>query len=235
MADDDDLYFSFDEEEEEPAEAEVVEAEESRNRSFLIGAIILAAVFVVGIAAILLYFLFGRGPQQPAVSANELTNQANMTLFAITQTAAFEATPEPLATVTVEPQAEEEEASPAPTASPVPEEATEVVEEPTQAGTKVAEVTAMPGAAETARPTPLAEEPTAQATSGLIEVTPLGGEGTVTLEAATPVPGAAGTLIATATGLPETGFAGTVGLAGAGLLALVLVAIVVVVRRIRLQ
>ena len=89
MADNDNLYFSFDDEEDED-----VEAEESQNRAFLIGAIILAAVFVLGICAIVIFFvirpsnLLGGGG---GVSDIELTNSANMTLAAATQTAAFEA------------------------------------------------------------------------------------------------------------------------------------------------
>lgn len=91
MDDKDGLYFSFDEQEEQPAEKEV-KAEEGSNRTFLIGAIVLAAVFVLGICAVVAYLFFGRqltGGTAQQVSPNELTNNAAMTALAFTQTASF--------------------------------------------------------------------------------------------------------------------------------------------------
>src|SRR5688572_28464080 len=82
MMDDDNLYFSFDD---EPEADETPEAEEGQNRSFLVGIAVLAGVFVLGICAVLIY-LFVLRPDGTQVSDNELTNIANMTAFAITQT-----------------------------------------------------------------------------------------------------------------------------------------------------
>ncbi len=221
MADNDDLYFSFDEEEEEAGEAETVEVEEKQNRSFLIGAIILALVFLVGIALVAVFFLFLRQPPEPAVADIELTNQANMTLFAMTQAAALEETLLP----PIEEEPEEQGLS-----TPTPG-VDEPAEEP-EAGeaTEVAEVTSAPEEeGEPGAPTPLAEE-TAVPTSGIIEVTPLG-DGPAAPET-TP---AEGVIEPTQPALPDTGFAGTAGLAGAGLVALMLVAVVVAARRIRMR
>ncbi len=222
MADNDDLYFSFDEEEEEAGEAETVEVEEKQNRSFLIGAIILALVFLVGIALVAVFFLFLRQPPEPAVADIELTNQANMTLFAMTQAAALEETLSP----PIEEEPEEQGLS---TPTPGVDEPAEEPEAGEEA-TEVAEVTSAPEEeGEPGAPTPLAEE-TAVPTSGIIEVTPLG-DGPAAPET-TP---AEGVIEPTQPALPDTGFAGTAGLAGAGLVALMLVAVVVAARRIRMR
>jgi hypothetical protein len=74
-------------------------------------------------------------------------------------------------------------------------------------------------------------------------VTPLGGQPTPTRVAQTPGgPGATATGVggpvqptAVQTALPETGFEGGTGLAGAGALAALLVAVVVIARRLRLK
>jgi hypothetical protein len=117
------------------------------------------------------------------------------------------------------------------------------------AGTQIAQVT--PGTASPVTPTAgvsgLVTPTGIMLTSSIIEVTPLGGGATptriVSSLGGTVTPG--GTPVATGVGgpiqptvqstLPSTGFAGSAGLLGAGFLAIVLVAVVVVVRRIRLQ
>ncbi len=246
MDDQDNLYFSFEDEEE--AEA-TPEAEESQNRSFLIGAIVLAAVFVLGICAVLIYFLVIQPQQQAQVSEIELTNAANMTLAAATQTAQ-------VLTQMAPPAATE---GPAETPAPPAEEATptatsavqvtvvEGTEEEVTPGTEIAEVT--PGqatptplvAAGTGTPAAATLTPTVVTTSGIIEVTPLGGP------SPTPIVGATGPAGGTTPGvggpiqpspvptLPTTGFSSSAGLAGAGLLAMVLVVVAMVVRRLRLK
>jgi hypothetical protein len=219
----DDLYPDFGEEEEE-TEAGVVEAEESSNRTFLVGAIILGAVFVLGIAVVAILMLMGRG-KEPEVSANELTNQAVEQLFSATETAQYltQSAPTPIpATDTPIP----------PTLTPTtmievsPEEA-EVVE-----GGEEGEGEGGPLA-----PTPLEgeEEVEAEPTSGLIEVTPLGGEDEGEGEAAVEAEGVGGPISPSGGGdtLPDTGFTGGAGLLGAGLLALVLAVAVVFARRMR--
>jgi hypothetical protein len=213
MADLDELLPDFDGEEGEAGEGRMA-AEEGQNRAFLIGAIILASVFVVGIALIAL-FLFRGGGRGPAVSDTELTNQANMTLYAATQTSQFqtETAPTPAPATSV------------PTRRPATDVPTAVATEP---GTEVAEITPQP-TTEGPAPTSLVDQ-TAQPTSGLIEATPLGG--------GTPQPTAPGGAVGPTSqpgALPDTGFTGGPGLAGAGLLAVVLVALVAAVRRIRLS
>lgn len=283
MNDDDNLYFSFDDEqgEDEPA------AEESQNRSFLIGALVLAAVFVLGICAVLIY-LFVLQPQQAAETNDiALTNAYNMTMAAATQTALagagiptqepVETTPAPGgetggeeqpgdATATSTPEVgltvevEEGTGIPSPdvgvpegteegaegTAEATTEGTVEATEEatgePETGGTAIAEVTQGP-----ASPTPLrpAVSPTAVSTSGIIEVTPLGGPTPTQMAGAQQTPGtgggqatqsAGGPIQPTAVGtLPTTGSTSTFGLFGAGLLAVALAAVVMIVRYMRLK
>ena len=65
---------------------------------------------------------------------------------------------------------------------------------------------------------------------------PTGVGGPIAPSGATATTGAGGPIQPTAVAtLPTTGFAGTFGLAGAGLLALALVAVIFVIRRVRLQ
>ncbi len=235
---DDDLYFSF-EDEEEPEEADTaVEAEETSNRTFVIVAAILGAFFILGLAVIGFLVLRGR-PSQPAISENELTNQANATLFMATQTASFLTQSAPTPTATPEPQRATKTPQP-PTATPTTMVEVTPVTEEGAAGTEVAEVTGTPaeGGAGIGVETPTAlVEVTVPPTSAIIEVTPLGatpGGGE------TPQPTGVGgpiepTASQAATALPTTGFTGGAGLAGAGILALALVAVVVIVRRLRLK
>ena len=52
-------------------------------------------MFILGLAVLVIFFLFGNRSGEPQVSDNELTNQANMELFAATQTAEFELQSQP--------------------------------------------------------------------------------------------------------------------------------------------
>jgi cytoskeletal protein RodZ len=87
MSFDDDFRMpDFDDEygDEEPQD-EDLEAEGGANRGFLIGVGLLSVVLVLALC--LIGFILFRGQnQEPAVSETEMTNQANMTLFAETQT-----------------------------------------------------------------------------------------------------------------------------------------------------
>lgn len=260
---DDDQIPSFPPlDEEEELEEEPGEAAEGRNRGFLFGVIALAAILVLGICAAVLFFFYGRqllGGQAAGPSPNELTNNFNMTQFAITQTSGFMTqsapTQTPLPTTPPPPRT-----SPTPTSGV----AVTVIGEGTTEGTQIAEITpgtpgtgtpaATPGTGTPRAGTPGAATPTRavsglvtptpiQPTSSIIEVTPIGGGPTPTRI----VSGVGGTVTARPTGaggpvqptvqptLPVTGFTGGAGLLGAGFLAVVLIAVVVVVRRMRLK
>jgi hypothetical protein len=251
MDENDNLFFSF-EDEEEPGEA-TPEAEEGQNRSFLIGAIVLAAVFVLGICAVLIYFLVIQPQQQAASSDIELTNAYNMTMAAATQTAQVltQAAPTQAPEETEPPAAGTEEPTSTATSAVAvtvvgTEEGTPSEEEGTPSGTEVAEVTPGEGTptslapVTTGTPGTPTRTPTVVTTSGLIEVTPLGGPTPTRIAGGgatgvTPT-GVGGPLQPSPVStLPTTGFSGGAGLAGAGLLAVVLVAVVVVVRRLRLK
>ncbi len=218
MDDYDDLYPDFGEEDEE-AEAGVVEAEESSNRTFLVGAIILGAVFVLGIAVVAILMIMGRG-KEPEVSANELTNEAVEQLFSATETAQYLTQSAPTKIP--------------PTETPIPPTLTpttmiEVLPEgETSEGGEEGE-----GEGGPLSPTPReGEEP--GTTSGLIEVTPLGGGSDDEGESAVEGDGIGGPISPSdGSTLPDTGFTGSAGLLGAGLLALVLAVAVVFARRMR--
>jgi outer membrane biosynthesis protein TonB len=248
MEDNDDLYFSFDDDEDVPADSDsVVEGEESQNRTFLIGAIILAAIFVIGIAFVAIMVFFPRGGGEPQVSANELTNQANMTLYAATQTAAFETQQAPpVAQATEEPTSEEVAQQPTltPTLEPATEEVTveattevteEVTAETTGEVTEEATTEGQGGGGEIETPTPQVTNTPTEQVSGIIEVTPLGEGGDTTTEATVEGQGGGQVQPSAEATLPDTGFSAGAGIAGAGVLALALVAVLVVVRRIRLK
>jgi hypothetical protein len=239
MDDKDDLYFSFDEEEEAGEEGEEIKAAESKNRAFLIGAIALAAVFGIGICVVLVLVLAPRlgllgGGGTPAVSENEIINMTNEALFAATQTASFQTQMAPTAT----PTEAATTPAPVPSATPTSGLAVTVATSPTPAGPEVAQVT--PAETEEEGVPPESTIPMAP-TSGLIEVTPLGGgvaatpTGIVASGSAQPT-GVGGPIQPTVEPtLPQTGFVGSVGLFGAGALAIILVAVVVIVRRLRLK
>lgn len=202
----DDLAVSFDDEEEEE-----LEAEEGPNRAFLIGAIILAAIFVLGLCVVLALVYLGPGRGEAAeVSPNELTNNANMTLAAQTATAAFltqQAPTEVPPTETPAPPTETPPTIPSPTETLSPDILTPGFGGPVEEGTPTVEGTPGEGT-----PTSFIEDE---------EPTPTRVRTDIDLGSPTP-------------GLPETGFSAEAGLVGAGLLALTLVVVVVVVRRLRL-
>jgi hypothetical protein len=268
MKDDDSLYFSFDDQDEGDEEADQAQAEEGQNKSFLYGIIALAVVFFLiiclGVGYIFLRPQLGGllGGQDGQVSANQMTNDFNMTAFAITQEAALltQAAPteqlEPVASPTLQ-------TSPTPTSgvdvTVIGTETPEGTGEGTAEGTQVAEITPGPGtptaavtSGATSQVTPTTRvsglvTPTRLATSSIIEITPIGGGATPT-RIISGVGGTGtprGTPVATGVGgpiqptiqatLPNTGFAGGTGLLGAGFLAIVLVAVVVIVRRVRLH
>src|SRR5574341_151578 len=270
MDDNDQLYIPIFDDEEEGGDDTSPDREEGQNRSFLIGAIVLAAVFVLGICAIVIYLLVLRPQQTQQATDNsiELTN-AVLIQTATAQVEAqllTESAPTTGPAATEEAQATEERPSPTPTSDiRVTVVGTEETAEPgagteeaTREGTVIAEVTAGPG---TASATPLSRAtgspgaPTATATpreSGIIQVTPLGGgqptptrvsqgtpgtpSGGTQAAGATPTRGGIGGPVqptAVQTALPETGFEGGTGLAGAGVLAVLLVAVVVIARRLR--
>ena len=212
--------FSEDDEEEEVAG---VAGEQAQNRTFLIAAGILAAVFVLGLVAAVLIVLGGGDSEQEALIQTRVAeNDANMTFAAQTQAAGlFTATP--IATETGIPTAT---ATLAPFATQTPVgvvTATEAI----AAVTEVAEVT-------------LSETEIAQGTSApALEVTQLGG---VEPPPTRIVSGINGTDPGTTTGggvvataLPDTGFATDTPLATIGMLALTLVAVVFVARRLRVS
>jgi hypothetical protein len=275
MDDNDDLIFSFEDEDDDedmfPVEEDEAAGEERSNRGFIIGIVVLAVLFLVGVAAIVALVLSSRGGEPP-ISPNELTNQANMTLIAATQTAEFEAGAAeeegegelPAATapveeevteiaeVTEEPTEEEGGAVEAIATSTPPEEemteeATEeamveeeATEEPTEEmteeataeeeATEVAEVTEEPTEEMTEETPAFTEEETAEATA---ETEVAETEGEDGQGGGGPESVAEGGEAAEA--LPQTGLATGVGLAGAGVLALVLIGVVIAVRRIRLK
>lgn len=281
MDDKDGLYFSFDEQGEPQPEKEV-KAEEGQNRTFLIGAIALAAVFVLGICAVVAFLFFGnqlKGGVAQGPSPNELTNQYLMTQVAFTQTANALTQSAPTAEATQTPSKAKATSTPTSSISQVTPlgvggtQIAEVTSGPGTPGTptsSIAEVTVtkgLSGAVSTpgkGTGTPsVSATPTTKPTSSIIEVTPLGGGPTPTRmisgvggtatssiievspggQGGGSISGAGGTPTGqggpiqpslTAT-LPKGGFGGGVGLAGAGLLAVLLVIVVVVVRKIRLQ
>lgn len=221
---DDDLIIPDFSEDEEP-EAEVA-AEEAQNRTFLIAAGILAAVFVLGLCGVLFIILRPQEGLEDQRSAIEQTNAANMTFAAETAIAAqFTATPAPTETpVPTETLALGPAESPTPllVATQAEAEETEVAEVPTLSETEIAAGTTTPVAVDTAVPA--------------IEVTQLGGDGLATPTRIVSTIGAGGTGgVVTATALPDTGIALGSDLAGVGLVALVLVAVVFVARRLRLS
>lgn len=266
MKDDDSLYFSFDDQEEGEEEEDQAQVEEGQNKSFLYGIIALAAVFFLILCLGIGYIAFrqqlsgllgGQGGGQ--VSANQMTNDFNMTAYAITQQAALQTQSAPTEPSVIE--------SPTLQASPTPTSGVEVTvigtetAEGTVEGTQVAEITPGPGtptvertpgattqATATTRVSGLVTPTKIMPTSSIIEVTPIGGGGATPTKIISGIGGTAapgGTPVATGVGgpiqptvqatLPNTGFAGGAGLLGVGFLAIVLVAVVVIVRRVRLH
>lgn len=237
---DDDIIipdFPDDDEDFEPA----VAAEQQQNRTFLIASAVLAGIFILGLC-VALYLILGPGVPgaEGERAAIEQTNAAR--IAAATETALAALAP-PTATPPEEvaegPTATSTEA---PTATPTPllvatqtEEPTSVEDLATLSDAQVAQGTTTPFATLEPSLTPLAT----------IEVTQIGGADTPAAPGL-PTPtrivsgvnggtGSTGGAIVTATALPSTGIGIAGGVAGIGLLALVLVAVVFVARRLRLQ
>jgi len=248
MEDKDSLYFSFDEEPEAgESPEEETKGEEGQNRTFLYGAIALAAVFLIGICAVIGFIIY-RNSQTTSTgpSANELTNQAVGTIVAQTQAADVQTLSAPTRTPTLTPRP----ASPTPTSgvavtaitpgATISETQGGIVEVTASGGTAVAQVASptpgLGGAAGTPTVTPTA------GTSGIIEVTPIGGATVAAFSSPTPIvsgqpTGQGGPITSPTTQatLPQGGFGSSADLVGAGFLAMLLVAVVFVARRIRLQ
>jgi len=222
----DDFDVAFGDEEEEEGEEDLVE-ERGPNRAFLIGAIALAAVFLVGLCAILALVFLPQltGRQAAEVSGIEQTNNYNMTMAAATATSALltqQAPQAPPATETPLPEVAVVEATATPTS--------EIITTPTGEGGPL-EADTTPGAGEETL-TPMLPGGTATSFIEEGEATPTRvqiviGEGTEE------APGLGG-LETVETALPSTGFSAEAGLVGAGVLALALVVVVVVARRLRL-
>lgn len=228
MDDQGDLYFSFDDEDagleetsfETPTPGdEPPQKETPKNRTFLIAVIALALISLLGIGLLAAFYFWGDGFDRQ-VSDNELTNQANMTLFAVTQTAEFEASLEPTDIFI-----EEEEGEGA-AATETSEESAGAVEP-----TKVSQAES---------PTDVAPAATSTGSSIIIDVTPLdseaeegaavGSEGAEGEESGAPT--AQPTLAPVAT-LPDTGLFDSNNFGGIALIAVAFVAIIVVARKLR--
>jgi len=213
----DDLSFGGDEEEEELVE------EERPNRSFMIGAIALAAVFLIGICAVVGLILWPRlsGQQAAQVSPNELTNNYNMTMAAQTATSALLTQQAPVGVTTEAPTTPAEVV----VTTPPSEIVTPTVEGLTPTGE--------------GGPIPAGEgTPTREGAPLIVTGTVTG---TSFIENGEPTPTRMQIVIGDETGiggpegeLPDTGISAETGLVGVGLLAVALVVVVIVVRRLRL-
>ena len=207
----DDFDVAFGDEEEEEGEEGLVE-ERGPNRAFLIGAIALAAVFLVGLCAIvgLVFLPQLTGRQAAEVSPIEQTNNFNMTMAAETATSALltQQAP-PAAETTAPPEVAPTEATITPTSGII-------ITTPTGEG-----------GPQEAGATPEEETPTPRLPGGTATSFIEEGEATPTRVQIVIGEGAE-------TALPSTGFSAEAGLVGAGALALALVVVVAVARRLRL-
>lgn len=227
-----------------------VGSEQSQNRTFLIGAGVLAAIFVLGLCVVLFVVLRGGGGggdettamTETAIAEVNLTNIAGATQTAL----AAQATPTP----TLPDESGGLTVSPTMT-SGVPIETSTLTQTPILVATQTTEPEEILA---TLNETQIAEGTTTPfetvAPSTPIVVTPLDGGAAVTntpigLATPTRISGGVGTGGTTggtsggggssATALPNTGVGLGNGVAGVGLLALALVAVVVVARRLRLS
>lgn len=213
----------------EEAEGEPLPEEASSNRTFIIIAIALGGMLVLGFVLIIVFAVFVRPGQQNAqstrVASINATNSAiQATNSAIdTQAAIPTNTPVPTATETPAPTD-----TPAPTATftetPVPVATTEaaVTETPGTPGTPVTGTPGVPGGGQAVTPSPTrlgGATPTRT-------TTPLVGALTRTL--------APGQLTPTSTALPATGFADESNVPALIVIAAGLVAVVIIARRLRL-
>ena len=229
----DDFIPDFSEDEElEPG----VVAEQTQNRTFLIAAGILAAVFVLGLLVAVLVILDGGGAGNEIEQTRQAIEQANadnMTFAAQTEVAA-QASPTSPATET-NPPTETLELAITDTPTPV---------------VAVTQATEPPAIMATLDETQVAEGTTTpfQMVAPALEVTQLGGTAAATTAPSTsidPTPtrivgginggstGGSTTGGTVATALPDTGFATRTPLAAIGLLGMALVAVVFVARRLR--
>jgi hypothetical protein len=180
--------------------------EEAQNRTFIILAIALGGVFLIGLLCIGVYIIF-IGPRQQqarlAAAAAVMTQNAQIALDA---TASAMPTSTPPDTPTEPPTATASPTEviivpttpPPPTSTPTPIQVVQVTDTPSPTG-----------------PTPTGPTPTRTPTPLVGVLTPT----------RTPTP----------TRLPDTGFADEVGIPGLILLGFALVAVVIVARRLRLS
>ncbi|HEX9018616.1 MAG TPA: hypothetical protein VF806_05495 [Anaerolineaceae bacterium] len=226
---------------EQPVAAAAAAGAAAGNRNFILALGILGGIFVLLIIALAVLFLNRRPVTPPAVSNVEITNVAIMTAnaqtaVAATQTVAFMLTPS---------------ATLPPTNTPVPPTATntQVVAQATSTNTTV------PGPSRvlTEGPTTPAQQTSIAATQIAAGTLVPGGTSTATMIAAATLSSAQKTQTAlaptlpaaqrtqtavaqlTATKLPTTGFAEDAGLPGLFGLALGLILVIVLVRRLRLS
>ena len=204
--------------------------EESSNRTFIVLALLLGSVFVVGLILLGLYaFLIAPGQRQARQAANETaialntqnaingmlsatppteTPDASATALSLSLTATAAVTPTPVVRASATPTPPPTNTPPAgPSLDPASLTGTGSAPlGPLGAGTAVAGVSATPGRTPSRTPTPLV--------GGLAGVT------------ATP--------IATSSGLPGTGFADEAGLPTMIVATLALIGVVILARRLRL-
>lgn len=242
--------------EEETLEVEGPPPEESSNRLFIILAVLLGSIFIVGLLCIGLYAVF-IGPRtaqarqteaavinvqntqivaQNTEVAAEMTRafaEAQETQVAQAATATEEAipdtvTPAPTNTLVIAPTST---ATPEPTETSPP---TETLSAESLSGTATAEAVVVGGdETATAGPSPTGATPTrvASRTPSPVAGTQVA-QVTTTGTPGTSVPGPTST--AGPSELPDTGFAEDVGVPGLIILGLALIAVVIVVRRLRL-
>jgi hypothetical protein len=221
---------------EEPAvDNETPPPEESQNRTFIILAIALGGLFVVGLFCLGGYAFFIRpGQQRAAQTQNAVAIETNKAVIAAnTQAALPTNTPTPDANATAQADALTQAAA----ASPTPliaatDTDTPVLPTATDTVVAIAQVTDTPS-------------PTLGAAVGGASPTPLGGGGKTGTPTAlggaggaktnTPTPLVGGLKTATPTGLPGTGFADQAGAPSLIILGGVLILIVIVARRLRLS
>ncbi|MBI4771686.1 MAG: hypothetical protein HY784_15055 [Chloroflexi bacterium] len=201
--------------------------EEAQNRTFIILAIALGGVFLIGLVCIGVYILFigpGQRHAKETQAASVMTQNAQIAMEALTASAQPTATNTPDASATALSIAQTETAAVTPTAvvvAPTNTPPPTATRAPTNTPIQVAAVTDTPsptGATPTSGPSPTGTRATASPT-------PLVGG----LKTATP------TRTATPTQLPGTGFADQAGVPGLIVLGVALIAIVIITRRLRLS
>lgn len=236
---DPDSELELEEEEEESA------PEQSSNRTFLIVAIGLGGLFAVGMICVVLY-IFLVAPRQQAANATQVASR-NAANTQVAIDAALTANP-----ITNTPV-------PSDTTPPTDTQAPSITDTPVIAAggtTDTATVTNTSGPTFTPSRTPTAAQQQPGLSGGAGTGTPTRVTGAGNTDTVTPTPsrtsaqagttttptgtsatggGAGLELTATAAALPNTGFADEVGGPGLFIAAIVLVAVVFVVRRLRLQ